>query len=183
MNPRAPRLPAAGPCDVMVGRLARTPSELERLIGACEPAVVWRRPEPKSWSATEIICHLRDVEMLFQIRFHTILAVDEPIILVLGAQPEHFVPWRFGARHPLDPSVWAEERQYARSDPFDALAAFRQRRAEVVTFLGGLSEDEWQRGGIHLARGRLTLVQWTASLAGHDDNHLAQLARALEGRA
>ena len=48
--------------------------------------------------------------------------------------------------------------------------------------LGGLPDGDWQRGGIHLARGRLTLAQWVASLAAHDDNHLAQLARAVEGR-
>ena len=46
----------------------------------------------------------------------------------------------------------------------------------------GLSDAEWQRGGIHLARGRLTLAQWAASLAAHDDNHLAQLERTLQGQ-
>jgi hypothetical protein len=45
-----------------------------------------------------------------------------------------------------------------------------------------MSPAEWQRGGIHLSRGRLTLADWVASLAGHDDNHLEQLARALDGR-
>jgi hypothetical protein len=51
-----------------------------------------------------------------------------------------------------------------------------------VTVLRGLSRAEWTRGGLHLRRGRLTLAQWVASLAAHDDNHLAQLARAVEGR-
>jgi hypothetical protein len=173
---------AAGPRDAMLRRLAQTPEHLRRVIGGCDAAVLARRPDPKSWSATEIVCHLRDVEELFQVRFHTILALDEPTILVLGAGPKHLVPWRFGDRHPLDPEVWAEERQYARSDPREALGAFERRRAEVLATLRGLSEVEWGRGGIHLARGRLTLARWVASLAGHDDNHLAQLARALEGR-
>jgi hypothetical protein len=176
MNPRASRAPT-------VERLARTPATLERLVAGRGAAALSKRPDAKNWSPTEILCHLRDVEELFQVRFHTILALDEPTILVLGAQPEHFVPWRLPARHPLDPNVWAEERQYARSDPHEALAAFQKRRAEVVTLLGELSEAERQRGGIHLARGRLTLAQWAASLAGHDDNHLAQLERALEGKA
>jgi hypothetical protein len=52
----------------------------------------------------------------------------------------------------------------------------------VLRLLSGLSDVDWQRGGIHPARGRLTLAEWTARLAGHDDNHLAQLGRALEGR-
>ena len=174
---------AAGPCEAMVRRLEETPAELKRHIAGGEPEMISRRPEPKSWSATEILCHLRDVEELFQTRFHTILALDEPVILVLGADAQQLAPWRFVGNHPLDPAEWAEDRQYARHDPRDALRAFERRRAEVVTFLRGLSDGEWQRVGIPLGRGRLPLGQWVASLAGHDDNHLAQLDRALEGRS
>jgi len=173
----------AGPRDAMVRRLEQTPADLKRRIAGADPAVISRRPEPKSWSATEILCHLRDVEELFQTRFHTILALDEPAILVLGADAQQLAPWRFVGNHPLDPAEWAEDRQYARHDPHDALRAFARRRAEVVTLLRGLSDGEWQRVGIHLGRGRQPLAHWVASLAAHDDNHLAQLDRALEGRS
>jgi len=173
---------AAAPRAVTLRRLTETPIELERRIASSPDAVVARRPEPKSWSAKEIACHLRDVEELFQVRFHTILALDEPTILVVGARPEELARWRFGDSHPLDQARWAEERQYARSDAREALRAFQRRRSEVLRLLNGLSDADWQRGGIHPARGRLTLAEWTARLAGHDDNHLAQLERALEGR-
>jgi len=94
------------------------------------------------------------------------------------------VPAPGGAiRHPLDPEQWAEERQYLRNDTREALAAFERRRAEVLTLLQSLSPAEWRRGGLHLGRGRLTLGDWVARLAAHDDNHLDQLARALQGRA
>ena len=133
---------------------------------------------PRRSSAT------RDVEELFQIRFHTVLALDEPRILVLGTGADDLALWRIGGPigHPLDPERWAEERQYARNDTHEALAPFTRRRAEVLTFLRSLSLGEWQRGGIHLRRGRLTLGDWVASLAGHDENHLDQLHRALDGR-
>jgi hypothetical protein len=52
----------------------------------------------------------------------------------------------------------------------------------VVGLLDALDPRQWRRGGIHLARGRMELGEWVASLAGHDDNHLAQLERAVEGR-
>ena len=70
-------------------------------------------------------------------RFHTIVALDEPRILVLGATPDDLAPWRIGGSipHPLDPDRWVEERQYVRNDARLALAAFRQRRAEVLTLL------------------------------------------------
>ena len=174
---------AAGPRTAILDRLTETPAEIERLLATYTDAVVSRRPAPTSWSAKEIVCHLRDVEELFQLRFHTIIALDEPTILVVGASADELAPWRLAASHPLDPDRWAEERQYERSDAREALRALRRRRHEVLRLLNTLSDTEWQRGGIHPARGRLTLAQWVASLAGHDDNHLAQLARALDGRA
>jgi DinB superfamily len=136
-----------------LGRLERTPDELENMISGRNP--------------TELF-----------------IALDEPRLLVLGATPADLLPWRIGGPigHPLDPARWAEERQYLRNDPHEAVAALRRRRTEVLTLLRSLSPFEWQRGGIHLSRGRLTLADWVASLAGHDDNHIDQLRRALDGR-
>lgn len=167
-----------------LSRLEHTPPELERALAGRADDELGRRPDPQNWSAKEIICHLRDVEELFQIRFHAIVAIDEPRLLVLGASPSELAPWRIGGAigHPLDPARWAEERQYQRSDTGEALAAFRRRRGEVLTLLRSLEAEEWERGGVHLSRGRLTLREWVASLAGHDDNHLDQLRRALDGR-
>jgi DinB superfamily len=165
-------------------RLERTPSELETAVAGKSDDVLGRRPAAKSWSAKEILCHLRDVEELFQTRFHTIVATDEPRILVLGATASDLSPWRIGGPigHPLDPDRWAEDRQYLRNDSRNALTAFQRRRAEVSTLLRSLSPVDWERVGIHLSRGRLTLADWVASLAAHDDNHLDQISRALEGR-
>jgi len=144
--------------ETRLRRLEQTPGELERAIAGKADGELGRRPDAHNWSAKEIVCHLRDVEELFQIRFHTVLALDEPHILVLGAGADDLAAWRIGGPigHPLDPERWA--------------------------LLQSLSPGEWQRGGIHLRRGRLTLEDWVASLMSHDDNHLDQLHRALDGR-
>lgn len=84
--------------------------------------------------------------------------------------------------HPLDGDRWADDRQDARQDPAGALEAFGRRRGEVVAVLDALSLRQGQRGGIHQARGRMAVGEWVARLAAHDDNHLAQLRRALDGR-
>jgi hypothetical protein len=170
--------------EARLDRLRRTPGDLGRAIAAKTDAELSRRPGARSWAAKEIVCHLRDVEELFQIRFHTVVALDEPPILVFGASANDLAAWRLGGaiRHPLDPEQWAVERQYVRNDTREALAAFERRRAEVLTLLQSLSPAEWRRGGLHLGRGRLTLGDWVARLAAHDDNHLDQLARALQGR-
>jgi hypothetical protein len=169
------------PVDVRLARLRSTPEELASLLAGRDWPALSRRPDPGSWSAAEIVCHLRDVEELFLVRFQTILAVDEPQILTLGATPEALAAWGIGGEigHPLDPDRWAEERQYARQDAGEALAAFCRRRREVIALLDGLNAEQWQRGGIHQARGRMRLDEWVASLAGHDDNHLEQLRRTI----
>ena len=175
---------AREPAARRIERLALTPDEIAAALDGRDAPALARRPDAASWSPTEIVCHLRDVEELFQTRFHTILALDEPTILVVGASPADLAPWRIADRasHPLNQERWAEDRQYRRQDPLAALAAFGRRRDETVALLRGLSASDWERAGIHPSRGRLTLGDWVASLTGHDDNHMAQLARALEGR-
>ena len=173
------------PIESRLSRLEQTPGELEGAISGKADTELSRRPDAHNWAAKEIVCHLRDVEELFQIRFHTVVALDEPRILVVGASANDLAAWRIGGSigHPLDPGRWAEDRQYLRNDTREALAAFQRRRAEVLVLLRSLSPAEWQRGGIHPSRGRLTLADWVARLAAHDDNHVAQLRRALDGRA
>src|SRR5215468_6085971 len=141
--------------DARLDCLRRTPHELERAIAGKTNVELSRRPDATNWSAKEIVCHLRDVEELFQIRFHTVLALDEPQSLVLGASAEALAAWRIGGPigHPLDPGRWAEDRQYLRNDTREALAAFERRRTQVLRLLQPLSPADWLRGGIHPARG------------------------------
>jgi hypothetical protein len=101
---------------------------------------------------------------MFAERFAAILEMDEPVLPAAG---------------PAD--RWAEERQYQRHDPAAALAHFRRRRGESLETLMTLTPADWQRGGEHPARGRLTIDMLVALMAWHDDNHLEQLTRALEG--
>ena len=170
--------------SALLARLDRMPAELDATVRTHADEALRRRPAPASWSPLEIACHLRDVDELFQTRYHTILGAEEPAIFVLGASAGQLAPWgvRAGIGHPLDPDRWAEDRQYARQDPTLALAAFRRRPGDVLTLLRALDPAQWERGGVHLGRGRLALSQWVASHAAHDDNHLEQLRRALEGR-
>jgi hypothetical protein len=161
----------------LVARLTLTPEIVAAAVSGIDDARLRRRPAERAWSATEIVCHLRDVDELFQLRFHTILALDDPRILVFSATAQDLAPWHIGGvvGHPLDPDRWAEDRQYLRTNGAVAVATLRRRRGELVTLLRGLQPRDWERGGIHLRRGRLPLSEWAAALARHDDNHLDQL--------
>ena len=49
--------------------------------------------------------------------------------------------------------------------------------------LRSLTSVEWQRGGTHPRRGRMTVADFVTEMAWHDDNHREQLRRALGGTA
>jgi hypothetical protein len=167
--------------ELRLRRLGATPDELAQAIQGRSDALLSRRPEPKSWSAKEVVCHLRDIEELCILRFHMMLVMDEPKVLVAGDPPRGMRLWGMNEQvpFPLDPDRWAEERQYNRNDTVLALSAFRRRRQEVLIFFERLSPDQWSRGCIHPSLGRITFADWTIGMAHHDDSHVRQLQRAL----
>src|SRR5467141_4463825 len=109
------------PREERLTRIARTPSELAAAVRGAGNEVLARRPTPKSWAATEVICHLRDNEEWFLERMKLVVAMDLP---------------RFVA---TNPDRWAEERQYLTNDGALALAAFTRRRGEAPDFLRKLA--------------------------------------------
>jgi hypothetical protein len=146
-------------------RLSRTAHELDLAVSDQPQGMLVRRPDAKSWAPTEVVCHLRDTEEFFMLRFQTLAASDEP----------HLVP--------ADPDRWADERQYIRNDAGEAVRAFRRRREESLAYLRGLSEAQWARSGVHPTYGRMTVTDIAVMMVWHDDNHLEQLRRALRGEA
>ena len=150
--------------EEQLARMERTADELAAAIKGVSDAALSRRPDDKSWSAKETLCHVRDTEESFMLRFQTIMEMDEPRFL------------------PADPDRWATERQYQRNDAQEALQAFRVRRDETLKFLRGLRAEHWERGGVHPTRGRMTITDFVGLIAWHDDNHLDQLRRALAGK-
>ena len=124
-----------------------------------------RRPAPEAWAAVEVVCHLRDLEESFHERLSLILAVDGP---------------RFPTTHP---GRWAIERQYLRQDAGMAVDTFVAWRTETLALFGRLPSAAWERAGYQVdSRGRRTMDDFLTVMAWHDENHLAQLARALAGR-
>jgi uncharacterized damage-inducible protein DinB len=149
-----------------LARLAEGPGRLAAAVDGQPEAILVRRPDAKNWAPKEVVCHLRDAEELFMGRFQAILGMDEPKLFAPG-----------------DADRWAEERQYLRNDAREALRAFGKRREESLALIRGLAPEQWQRGGIHPTRGRMTVGDFVNLMVWHDANHLAQLERALRGEA
>lgn len=148
-----------------MSRLARTADELTAAIKGQSTAGLTKRPDEKNWAGVEVICHLRDTEETFGNRFQMFLAMDDSKLL------------------PADPDRWAVDRQYLRCDAGEAIEAFRKRRGESLEVFKKLTPEEWKRGGTHPQRGRMTFETFFNLMCHHDDVHLDQLQRALQGKA
>jgi DinB superfamily len=170
---------ARQPLERRMARLALTADDFALAMQGQPEAVLARRPAAMSWAAKEIVCHVRDTEEMFLLRLETIAAMDEPKIAAAGMGPRILALKPDGQA--AAPDRWAKDRQYLRNDTADALATFRRLREWTLAHLAALSPEQWHRGGIHPRRGRLTIEDFVTDMAWHDDNHLDQLRRALEG--
>ena len=156
---------AAMPIAERLERLERTPLELAQAMRGRTTGALGRRPAPEAWSATDIVCHLRDAEEHLSGWVTSMLAVADPQLLDAGPSDR-----------------WARERQYARQHPGAAWDAFGRRRDETLALLRVVPPDDWTRAGRHAVHGRVTIDRLAALMAWHDDNHLDQLRRALDGK-
>jgi hypothetical protein len=145
-------------------RCERTADELAAAIHGQSEAVLARRPDAKNWAAKECVCHLRDAEELFGAVLKTVVAQDNPAFPFPEADKI------------------AADRQYLSSDAAQAVAEFRRRRQETLRLTRALTPEQWKRG-FSVGGNAMTLDALAALMAWHDDNHLDQLKRALEGKA
>jgi len=162
-------------------RLGRTSADLAAAIASRSAGGLVAPSAAEGWGAVHVLGHFRDVEELALSRFRMMYRMDDPSLPAAG-MPDDPVAWGLledGASL-FDPERLAADRQYGRDDPYRSAEAFRRNRERTLAFLDRLTPERWARSGIHPRYGRLTFDGWTAVLAWHDDNHLAQLQRILE---
>jgi hypothetical protein len=136
---------------------------LAAIVGTLEDATEtsWKaRPDPAEWSFTEIICHLRDVDVEVNVpRFHAIVESDNPFISGADTHP------------------WAVERNYQSQSGPEAVKAFSAARGHLADFLAGQPASVWSRTARHALFGPTTLAEIVGWILDHDLIHLEQLRK------
>jgi FMN phosphatase YigB (HAD superfamily) len=156
---------AAAPQIALPAQLA---GNLAAFLGRTQPLTLaqWRaHSAPEEWSPTEIVCHLRDVE----VEVHT------PRIRLVTETPNPFLSSAI-----TDP--WAVERNYPAQDGPSALSAFETARRATLAFVQNLPATAWQRPARHAIFGPTHLAEIVAWALDHDRLHLTQLAQALQSQ-
>ena len=141
--------------------LATTPEALEALLLAGSDDAL-DRAVPGEWSARTVAAHLRDDEfMVMRLRLERMLVEDTPLLT------------------PFDERAWAVTRWHGRDGVDDLIADLRMQRAASLHILARLTGEEWQRTGTQPEIGTFDIHWWVEHWAGHDADHLDQVATAL----
>jgi FMN phosphatase YigB (HAD superfamily) len=151
-----PALYGPGLPYLLTGNLAALMGELDDW-----PSERWpRRPAAEEWSLTEIVCHLRDVE----------IEVNQPRLRAVVEQDNPFLS---GA----DTDPWAVERNYAAQNGPRALREFAATRKTTARFLRTQPASIWTRTARHAIFGPTQLVEIVGWFLDHDLIHLEQVKK------
>jgi hypothetical protein len=120
------------------------------------------RSGPDEWTPREVVHHLADAEMIAAVRLRRLLAEEGPEIL--GYDEQEYTR-RLHYDRPIEPS----------------LAAFKAARDTSAEILERLSEEEWERAGVHSERGRYSVEMWLEIMSSHGHDHAEQIRRAAKG--
>jgi len=135
-----------------------SPGRLARLTRGLTRAELYRRPSPGKWSIAEIAAHLADSELIIGHRIRIIFAAP-------GAPIANY-----------DQDFWATRGIYTRQRVGDSLAEFTLLRRKNLRLLRMMPRRLWRNYGRHELRGPESIRRIVQLYAGHDLNHLQQVA-------
>ncbi|HET7471930.1 MAG TPA: DinB family protein [Candidatus Limnocylindrales bacterium] len=150
--------------EAVVGRLADNPGRIDLLMSAAPREARRRRPTKDAWSALETFAHVRACADVWGGHIRSIVEAG-PSSLRAG-----------------DPRAWAADHGYAAADFAEAFPTYRRDRAELLTTLRSLGEEDWARSALMVgASSRVERsVLWHADhIARHEDQHVIQIRRTL----
>jgi len=141
--------------------LKSTPAAFDTLTRRLSKKQWEDRPEPSEWSVTEILCHLRDVD----------LEVNLPRMRKVAAGDNPFLPG-------INSDTWAEERRYCQQDGASALQSFIEARLQLLNCLVNLEPQAWSFSARHAIFGPTRLQELVSFMTTHDRSHIQQMASA-----
>jgi hypothetical protein len=142
--------------------LAQTAASLAEIVRTHPATVLRSRPFAGKWTPNEVIGHLVDSEWVYGYRVRLILCQDNPTILG------------------MDQDLWVAGQRHNEREPSEQVEVFRTMRQFNLTLWKRMSPADLQRTGQHNERGAESLGVLLRMLAGHDLNHLEQIARYIQ---
>ncbi len=137
--------------------LSQTPKRLRKLVKGLKKKQLRYQPAPGKWSITQIITHMADTELVLAFRLRMSLAQSGSPLLA------------------MDQDKWATGLNYEKADVDEQIELFSAVRRQHLAIWNSLTDEDWQKFGMHEERGKETVERITHHYAGHDINHLNQI--------
>lgn len=150
--------------EQVLTRLAETPRRLTALTADVAPAQLHTSPDDDSWSANDVLAHLRACADVWGDCILAIIAEDMPTLRA------------------VNPRSWIEKTDYLDLEFRRSLRSFNRQRADLLRVLEPLPHRDWSRSatvtgaGAALERTVLFYAEW---LARHERPHIKQIERAV----
>jgi uncharacterized damage-inducible protein DinB len=142
--------------------LAATPQRIADSTEGLPPAQLLRPPEAGTWSARDVLAHLRACADMWGKYIGTILSEDRPTFRA------------------VNPTSWIKQTNYREQAFHPSLQAFTAQRAELLAVLQPVAPEAWTRMALVTGAGKprertvQTYAQW---LANHEQSHIKQIER------
>jgi hypothetical protein len=150
------------PRNELIHLLSETVPALQELTADLDAAMWHFKPAPGEWSVTEIVCHLRDVD----------LEVHLPRLCSLINEEEPFMPG-------VVSDAWATERDYQSQDGPGALRRLAAARSELLVLIPPADDLTWERRGRHTFFGPTTFWELVCLVLEHDELHIEQIRETI----
>lgn len=141
----------------IIALLRRMPDDVQAACQGLTVEQMRRRPRPGEWSVLELVCHLRDSVAEEGLRVRRLVEEENPTLV------------------PYDQDALAVERNYQGEEPAKALTGLRAFWSGLAYQLENLSDEEWDRTGVHPESGPVTVRSRAEQEVPHARAHLAQM--------
>ena len=142
--------------------LEGAPQRITALTTGLSPSQLRTRRDDDSWSAVDVLAHLRSCADVWGDCIATILAEDHPTIRA------------------IDPRTWVKRTDYPELEFQPSFRDFIIQRADLLATLATLSPEQWSRSATMTGAGKpidRTLQSFAARLARHERTHVKQIQR------
>jgi len=141
--------------------LAETPRRLAVAPGAVDDSRPYFKPDPGTWSALEILAHLRSCADVWGASIESMLAGQEPVL------PD------------IHPREWIKRTDYLTLQYSELLGAFSCQRGKLLEILNLLEFEDWSRGA-QIGGRRHTVFTQARRMAKHETEHCMQVEKMLD---
>ena len=144
-------------------RLAAQLDCLPALLAGAAPEALARRTRSGKWSVHENLAHLARHHAVVLDRVRRVLAEDRPKLP------------RYAAEEDAEWPAWAELA------PEEILRRLTTLRSELTALVGGLTDAQLARTGIHPTLGEMALPLWIEFFLLHEAHHLYVVMKRARG--